>query len=410
MVWKKLTFHFCTSNDVHSPQFHFCESRIHDGFQGNPLYDLAVQLGEPLSPEEDYTSAYIATLDGSPSNQSERIDLYISFLDNVMDRITALKSNPATNSSSMDVPLSQIYEDFVQKMNLTAKQQEATNLMAHTGFQVLLNANISKLSTLRYGDAKTLPAIDVLLKNGFDSLTDILKQGLDIKYNTPVVSIAQDTTGATVTDANGTTYRAKYVVTTQSLGCLKADMIKFDPPLPVEKLKAINEMGMGVLDKVILVYDREQVFWSPADFISREMPDLSGDWSVYLNNNRTLDMPVLVALNAADTAKIIENQTNEDILTDVVKTLKSMYPNATIPAQPREYYVTRWAQDPWARGSYSYFAVGNDKNITEVLAEPFGRLLFAGEATSSKPATVLGAYLSGIREGERLSELLKAKV
>ena len=35
----------------------------------------------------------------------------------------------------------------------------------------------------------------------------------------------------------------------------------------------------------------------------------------------------------------------------------------------------------------SYFAVGNPRNITSVLAEPFGRLLFAGEATSEKPAT-----------------------
>jgi hypothetical protein len=43
----------------------------------------------------------------------------------------------------------------------------------------------------------------------------------------------------------------------------------------------------------------------------------------------------------------------------------------------------------------------------DVLAEPSGRLLFAGEAASSKPATVLGAYLSGKREAERLLQLLQ---
>jgi monoamine oxidase len=42
-----------------------------------------------------------------------------------------------------------------------------------------------------------------------------------------------------------------------------------------------------------------------------------------------------------------------------------------------------------------------------VLAEPFGRVLFAGEAASDKPATVLGAYLSGKREAERLLQLLQ---
>jgi hypothetical protein len=42
----------------------------------------------------------------------------------------------------------------------------------------------------------------------------------------------------------------------------------------------------------------------------------------------------------------------------------------------------------------------------DVLAEPFGGVLFAGEAASDKPATVLGAYLSGKREAERLLQLL----
>ena len=35
----------------------------------------------------------------------------------------------------------------------------------------------------------------------------------------------------------------------------------------------------------------------------------------------------------------------------------------------------------------SFFAVGNPKNITRTLAAPHGRVLFAGEATSDKPAT-----------------------
>lgn len=43
------------------------------------------------------------------------------------------------------------------------------------------------------------------------------------------------------------------------------------------------------------------------------------------------------------------------------QTLRRSYPN--VPA-PVESYVTRWANDPWARGSYSYYAVGNPKSIT----------------------------------------------
>jgi lysine-specific histone demethylase 1 len=76
--------------------------------------------------------------------------------------------------------------------------------------------------------------------------------------------------------------------------------------------------------------------------------------------------------------------------------------------EPKEFYQTRWGQDEFSLGSYSYFATGNPLNITGDLAEPTGRLLWAGEATSKKPATVLGAYLSGLREAERLLGLLGA--
>ncbi len=43
------------------------------------------------------------------------------------------------------------------------------------------------------------------------------------------------------------------------------------------------------------------------------------------------------------------------------------------------------------------------------LAEPHGRVLFAGEATSTHPATVTGALESGVREGQRLLQLLESE-
>ena len=134
--------------------------------------------------------------------------------------------------------------------------------------------------------------------------------------------------------------------------------------------------------------------------------------------------------------------------------------NGTTVPQPKDAHVTRWHADEFARGSYSFYAVGNPKTITGglrrvvghregarhgagaaradqhcstntnlspastpalpcccplspdvpagALAEPFGRLLFAGEAASDKPGTVLGAHLSGLREAQRALELTRA--
>jgi hypothetical protein len=75
--------------------------------------------------------------------------------------------------------------------------------------------------------------------------------------------------------------------------------------------------------------------------------------------------------------------------------LRQLYPDA--PAAPKEALITRWGQDPYALGSYSFMAVGSTPADTAALAAPVSNVLFwAGEATRRDyPSTVHGAYLSG---------------
>jgi spermine oxidase len=73
-----------------------------------------------------------------------------------------------------------------------------------------------------------------------------------------------------------------------------------------------------------------------------------------------------------------------------------------------------WATDPLFLGSYSYVAVGSSGEDLERMAEPLPRgsnvggapplrVLFAGEATHrTHYSTTHAAYLSGVREAERL--------
>ena len=73
----------------------------------------------------------------------------------------------------------------------------------------------------------------------------------------------------------------------------------------------------------------------------------------------------------------------------------------------RAAVATNWSRDPYALGSYSFLRPGAGPGDRRRLAEPQGRLFFAGEATSeASPATVHGAILSGIRAaGEADGEL-----
>lgn len=78
--------------------------------------------------------------------------------------------------------------------------------------------------------------------------------------------------------------------------------------------------------------------------------------------------------------------------------------------------MTRWRQDEYARGSYSYVAAGSSGNDYDFLAAPVSparngpmvprpRVFFAGEHTMRNyPATVHGALLSGLREAGKVSQ------
>ena len=47
--------------------------------------------------------------------------------------------------------------------------------------QSLLNGNLSALSAARLGDAKSIPAVDVMLADGFPAATAVMAAGLDIR-------------------------------------------------------------------------------------------------------------------------------------------------------------------------------------------------------------------------------------
>ncbi len=85
-----------------------------------------------------------------------------------------------------------------------------------------------------------------------------------------------------------------------------------------------------------------------------------------------------------------------------MQTLKTLFGSA-IP-QPIDYQITRWASDPFARGSYSYNALGSTPEMRDTLAAALNsQLFFAGEASNKAYfGTAHGAYLSGLRAAKEV--------
>lgn len=208
---------------------------------------------------------------------------------------------------------------------------------------------------------------------------------------------------------NGEVLDADTIVLTVPLGVLKADSVRFEPPLPLWKTGAIRRLGFGTLNKVILVY--EEAFWDTNQDMFGLLRDscreqsldqgdyISGRGRFYLfwNCIKTCGRPMLVALMAGDAAHQAESTSDTALIIEVTEQLRNMFKPTFIPA-PSEAIVTRWGKDRFARGSYSYVGAQAHPDDYDAMARPVGNLHFAGEATcGTHPATVHGAYLSGLR-------------
>ena len=72
--------------------------------------------------------------------------------------------------------------------------------------------------------------------------------------------ITYDDKKASLLLSNGTTIEADAVLITVPLGVLQNNGVKFNPPLPENKVNAMaNDLEMGVLDKVAISFT--EPFW-----------------------------------------------------------------------------------------------------------------------------------------------------
>ena len=112
--------------------------------------------------------------------------------------------------------------------------------------------------------------------------------------------------------------------------------------------------------------------------------------------------PTVWMLGSSDYGAQLEFSNDATIVQEAMATLRKVYGNS-IP-NPVDYQITRWASDVFARGSYSYNALGSTPAMRDELARALNnQLFFAGEATARDYfGTAHGAYLSGLRAATEL--------
>lgn len=364
-------------------------SWIH-GIGGNPLYDYAQQQQVDMV-AWDYDKVEAFNQDGSRNAVLTQAE---STMDSIFTSHFAQVYNQNSRASFQDVLNA---ADIAGDLDHLSEQE--VNFIASSQIESEYAADVDQLSIQAVFEGEEFEDPEVVFPNGYDQLTTSLAQGLDIRLNQKVsiIDYGSDTIKVTTNEA---VFSADKVLVTVPLGVLKKNVIQFSPTLPTAKQAAIDAFEMGVLNKVYLKFDN--IFWSQASdnfgFVSQN----KGDFSSWLNLAGVSGQPVLMAFNSGSYGIEIESLSDTEIIERAMLVLKSIYGD-DIP-NPSHHLITRWWQDPFSFGSYSYLTPQASNDMRADLADDIDkRIFFAGEATSSLyPATVHGAFLSGEREAEKI--------
>jgi monoamine oxidase len=155
---------------------------------------------------------------------------------------------------------------------------------------------------------------------GYDDVLVVFEGDYEVRLNT-VVDRIEWSPGEVFLDADEAPFDA--VIVTLPLGVLKSGSVVFSPELPQDKRNAIDNLGMGLLNKVYLQFP--EVFWDQdADLLGYDGPD-RGLFSEWVNIAKITGEPILLGFNASSVAEELEGWTDEEIIAEAMLALRGMY-------------------------------------------------------------------------------------
>ncbi|OIN56569.1 flavin monoamine oxidase family protein [Arsenicibacter rosenii] len=362
-------------------------SWIH-GIDGNPMTTLAQQAGMQTYPtvDESRVSYDIGGIKRKAAVYDAAEDELYAILGSLMKQ--------GSNTRSFESVFNAIYptkaNDRLWRFFLS------TYVTFDTG-------DLDKLSSLLYNEGEEYSGVETIATNGYDTIATYLAKGLDIRPGQRVTAIDYSSPIVKITH-NGSISEADYVIVTVPLGVLKKESIRFTPMLPASKQVAIRSVGMNCVNKFLLIW--EKAFWDDVQYISYT-PAVRDKFNYFVNVRKYQPtVNALMTFAYADYARQTETMTDTQVVTEIMAHLRDIY-GTGIP-EPATLLRTKWQNNEFTFGAYSYTAINTEMTHFDDLAEAIdNRLFFAGEHTHIDYfSTAHGAWLSGIREAGKIIDLL----
>ena len=394
-----------------------------NGFEGVVILEARDRIGGRIWTDTlggnipiDLGASWIHGVDGNPISaiaRENRIATRPTDYDNEVEHFAGAGRPRLSSEESLrrfwelaekqpDSALQSAYEQYLATYAPADAERHYLEYLLNTIIEHEYGADIGDLSLSSIEGGSAYAGADVVFPGGYRQIIDTLADGANVRPRQAVTEVDYSGTGVVVTTAAGATLQAAAVVMTVPLGVLKKGHISFLPSLPSRKRSAIARLEMGVLNKTCLLFD--EVFWDrDIEFIGRVGAE-KGQWAETLNLYPHTGQPILMMFNAGTYGARLERHTDRRIVENAVAVLASLYGH--VPT-PRDARITRWNTDQWALGSYSYVPAGSSFEEYAALGEPVDdKVFFAGEATHHDyPATVHGAFLSGVRAARQIAAL-----
>ncbi|MDX1667234.1 MAG: FAD-dependent oxidoreductase [Saprospiraceae bacterium] len=362
-------------------------SWIH-GPSGNPLTDLASQSGAETFLTDD-ENVRVFDIDGTHYTDRVLTRAESEFND-ALEAVARAGSDTRSFLSIFQGLFPDRLDDRLWKYMLSAYLEFDTG------------GDIARLSSRYFYDDEAFSGSDLIVTNGYDRITDGLSAGLDIQLNTRVTAVDYSDSEVVVKTDTGS-LSADYAVVCVPLGVLKKEILSFTPALPLSKRNAIAATAMGNVNKFLWVWNTP--FWNTDLQYIGYTPETRGKFNYFLNLQKFTSQSALMSFAFGDYATATEGLTDAAVTDAAMGHLRNIYGNG-IPA-PVSLLRTRWGQDIHTFGAYSFATNGTTSADFHIMAEEVAdKLFFAGEHTSREyRGTVHGAYLSGIREADKIIDL-----
>ncbi|XP_060540180.1 L-amino-acid oxidase-like isoform X1 [Pantherophis guttatus] len=363
------------------------------------------------------------------------------FIKNIRKRVWEVKKDPSVlkypvKPSEEGKPASQLYRESFKKVIEELKRTNCSYIINKydtysTKEYLIKEGNLSRGAVDMIGDLLNQDSgyyvsfieslkSDIFSKEkrydeivgGFDQLPISMYKAIvgSVHLNARVIKIQQ----------NAEKVRVEYQTPVKTLSNVTADYvivcstaratrrINFEPPLPPKKAHALRSIHYKSGTKIFLTCTKK--FWE-ADGIhgGKSTTDLPSRFIYYPNHNFTSGVGVLVAYVLADDADFFQALDIKSAADIVINDLSFIHqlPKKEIQALCYPSVIKKWSLDKYAMGSITAFTPYQFQEFSEPLAQPVGRIYFAGEHITKIHGWLDSTIKSGLtaaRDVNRASE------